>query len=68
MLDVGRRFGDVRAYVTALETLIVDALAQLGVEARPRSGLVGVWVRGARAGSASGTTRSRPSACGCGAG
>lgn len=45
MLDVGRRWGDVRAYVTALETLIVDALASLGVEARPRSGLVGVWVR-----------------------
>jgi lipoyl(octanoyl) transferase len=45
MLDVGRRFGDVRAYVAALETLIVDALAQLGVEAGTRDGRVGVWVR-----------------------
>ena len=45
MLDVGRRWGDVRAYVTALETLIIDALAALGVEGRARSGLVGVWVR-----------------------
>jgi len=44
MLDVGRRWGDVRAYVTALETLIIDALAALGVEAHARSGLVGVWV------------------------
>ena len=45
MLDVGRRFGDVRAYVAALEALIVDALAQLGVEAETRDGRVGVWVR-----------------------
>src|SRR5437762_696707 len=45
MLDVGRRWGDVRAYVTALETLIIDALAALGVESNARSGLVGVWVR-----------------------
>jgi lipoyl(octanoyl) transferase len=34
----------VRAYVTALEGLIVDALASLGVEAHTRGGLVGVWV------------------------
>ena len=45
MLDVGRRFGDVRAYVAALEGLIVDALAQLGVEGETLSGRVGVWVR-----------------------
>lgn len=45
MLDVGRRWGDVRAYVGALERLIVEALASLGVEAHTRSGLVGVWVR-----------------------
>ena len=45
MLDVGRRWGDVRAYVAALEALIIDALAALGVEAHARSGLVGVWVR-----------------------
>jgi lipoyl(octanoyl) transferase len=34
----------VRAYVAALETLIIDALASLGVEAHTRSDLVGVWV------------------------
>jgi lipoyl(octanoyl) transferase len=45
MLDVRARWGDVRAYVTALEMLIVDVLASLGVEAYTRSGLVGVWVR-----------------------
>jgi lipoyl(octanoyl) transferase len=44
MLDVGRRFGDVRAYVAALEGLIVDALAQLGVRAETLDGRVGVWV------------------------
>ena len=45
MLDVGARWGDVRAYVAALEGLIVEGLASLGVEAHTRSGLVGVWVR-----------------------
>ena len=30
MLDVGRRFGDVRAYVTALETVLLAALANFG--------------------------------------
>ena len=50
MLDVGRRFGDVRAYVAALEALIIEALAALGVEAHARSGLVGVWVRRQRGG------------------
>jgi len=44
MLDVGRRFGDVRAYVAALEALIVDALAQVGVGAETLAGHVGVWV------------------------
>jgi lipoyl(octanoyl) transferase len=45
MLDVGRRWGDVRAFVTALEALIIDALTSLGVAAHTRPGLVGVWVR-----------------------
>src|SRR5712692_7593050 len=44
MLDVGARWGDVRAFVKALEVLIIDALAALGVEAHARPGLVGVWV------------------------
>ena len=45
MLDVGRRFGDVRAYVSALEALVIDALAQLGVRAETLGGRVGVWVQ-----------------------
>jgi lipoyl(octanoyl) transferase len=45
MLDVRRRWGDVRAFVTALEQLVIDALASLAVEAHTRNGLVGVWVR-----------------------
>jgi lipoyl(octanoyl) transferase len=45
MLDVRARFGDVRAYVAALEGMIIEALARLGVEAETVSGRVGVWVR-----------------------
>jgi lipoyl(octanoyl) transferase len=45
MLDVRARWGDVRAYVAALEGLIIDTLTSLGVEAYTRDGLVGVWVR-----------------------
>ncbi len=44
MLDAGRRFGDVRAYVAALEAWVVDALARLGVESGTVPGRVGVWV------------------------
>jgi lipoyl(octanoyl) transferase len=52
MLDVGARFGDVRAYVAALEGLVIDALADLGVIGEIVPGRVGVWVR--RPGDASG--------------
>lgn len=45
MLDVKRRFGDVRAYVAALEDWIIDTLAALDVLGERRSGRVGVWVR-----------------------
>ncbi len=44
MLDVKRRFGDVRAYVGALEAWIIETLAGLGVEAGTVQGRVGVWV------------------------
>jgi lipoyl(octanoyl) transferase len=53
MLDVKRRFGDVRAYVHALETWAIEVLGELGVEARTIDGRVGVWVRREE----SGTTR-----------
>lgn len=52
MLDVGARFGDVRAYVAALEGLVMDALAGLGVESRTIAGRVGVWVAREAAASA----------------
>jgi lipoyl(octanoyl) transferase len=45
MLDVRRRFGDVRAFVAALEDWIIAALAGLGVEGEKRQSQVGVWVR-----------------------
>jgi lipoyl(octanoyl) transferase len=45
MLDVRRRFGDVRAYVAALEDWIIDGLAELDVRGVRRQGQVGVWVK-----------------------
>jgi lipoyl(octanoyl) transferase len=50
MLDVARRFGDVRAFVGALEATIIEALGELGVAAETQPGNVGVWVRGGEAG------------------
>jgi lipoyl(octanoyl) transferase len=51
MLRVDRRFGDVRAYVMALEAWIIDALAHMGQRAETIPGRVGVWVaRGTTAG------------------
>jgi len=44
MLDVQARFGDVRAYVAALEQWIIAVLAEFGVAAQRREGLIGVWV------------------------
>jgi lipoyl(octanoyl) transferase len=43
MLDVRRRWGGVREFVTAIEGLIIDTVGALGVSAGRRSGLVGVW-------------------------
>jgi len=45
MLDVKRRYGDVRAFVAALERWIIAALAELGVAGETREGRVGIWVR-----------------------
>ena len=44
MLDLRARRRDVRAFVAALETWIISALAELGVSAQVRPGRVGVWV------------------------
>ena len=45
MLDVKRRYGDVRAYVAALEDWAIDALALLDVQGERWPGRIGVWVR-----------------------
>jgi lipoyl(octanoyl) transferase len=44
MLDVRRRFGDVRAYVAALEDWLIDTLAAFDVRGERWPGRVGVWV------------------------
>lgn len=44
MLDVRRRFGDVRAFVKALEGIVIDTLAAFNVRGEIRPGRVGVWV------------------------
>ena len=44
MLDLTQRGRDVRAFITALQTWVIGALAQLGVAGDVREGRVGVWV------------------------
>jgi lipoyl(octanoyl) transferase len=44
MLDLRQRRQDVHAFVEALETWIVRALARFGVDGQIRPGRVGVWV------------------------
>ncbi len=44
MLDVGRRGRDVRAFVHALETWVIDTLGSFGLTGHIRDGRVGVWI------------------------
>jgi lipoyl(octanoyl) transferase len=44
MLDLRARRRDARAFVLALETWVIEALARLGVAGETRRGRVGVWV------------------------
>ncbi len=44
MLDLTQRGRDVRAFVAALETWIIDALSAFNVVGEMREGRVGVWV------------------------
>ncbi|MBO9560755.1 MAG: lipoyl(octanoyl) transferase LipB [Caulobacter sp.] len=44
MLDLTKRGRDVRAFVTALEAWIIDALGAFNVVGEMREGRVGVWV------------------------
>ncbi len=45
MLDLTRRQRDVRAFVRALETWVIEALVTFGLEGEVRPDRVGVWVR-----------------------
>ncbi|WP_102226091.1 lipoyl(octanoyl) transferase LipB [Acidimangrovimonas sediminis] len=45
MLDLNRRGRDVRAFVHALETWVIDALDEFNVKGEIREGRVGVWVQ-----------------------
>jgi lipoyl(octanoyl) transferase len=44
LLDLKRRGGDVRRYVTQIEDWVIRALARFGVEGEIRPGRVGIWV------------------------
>jgi lipoyl(octanoyl) transferase len=55
MLDLRRRNPDIRAYVAALETWIMTALATFEVAAERRAGRVGLWVEMARYGGLPGS-------------
>jgi lipoyl(octanoyl) transferase len=44
MLDLTTRDRDVKAFVVALQTWIIETLAELGVAGEARDGRVGVWV------------------------
>ncbi|MBL8565273.1 MAG: lipoyl(octanoyl) transferase LipB [Hyphomicrobiaceae bacterium] len=45
MINVKRRFGDVRAFVCALERIVIATLERFNVRGETRPGRVGVWVR-----------------------
>lgn len=44
MIDLSKRDRDVRAFVTALEQWIIDALTQFDIKGERRCGRVGIWV------------------------
>lgn len=45
MLDLKRRGGDVRAFVTGLEQWVIDTLDRFNIRGERREDRVGVWVR-----------------------
>jgi lipoyl(octanoyl) transferase len=45
MLDIKRRGGDLRRFVSGLEGWIIDTLARFNIAGETRTGRVGVWVR-----------------------
>lgn len=44
MLDLERRGKDIRRFVHALEGWMIDALAELGIDAHRAPGRIGIWV------------------------
>jgi lipoyl(octanoyl) transferase len=44
MLDLEKRGRDIRCFVHSLEQWMIDALAQLGVNAHRADGRIGIWV------------------------
>jgi lipoyl(octanoyl) transferase len=48
MLDLEKRGRDIRCFVHSLEQWMIDALAQLGVNAHRAKGRIGIWVGGGR--------------------
>lgn len=44
VINLGKRGRDMRAYVCAIESWIIDTLADFGVKGERRQGRVGVWV------------------------
>jgi len=46
MLDLGKRARDVRGFVHAVESWVIDTLADFGVEAWRAKGRVGIWTLG----------------------
>jgi lipoyl(octanoyl) transferase len=44
MIDLDKRGKDIRCFVHALEQWMIDALAQLGVNAHRSEGRIGIWV------------------------
>ena len=47
MLDLRARRRDARAFVTALEAWLIEALREVGVSGERRGGRIGVWVQSA---------------------
>lgn len=44
MLDLNARTPDIRAYVSALESWIIDSICEFGILGQRRCGLPGIWV------------------------
>ena len=45
MLDLNRRRRDIRAFVSSLETWIINTLAKFNIRGERRSDRIGIWVR-----------------------